>query len=325
MQIHSIQGDFLCSSLYRAASLAIKRHEDRIACIAPVKSPCKVAFCLWKFNLYAECAYIGLYSLCRAPFGCIFKRKSSVGSLIEVIQTGRKHYLLQTRMVQAWSELRKPCTPDCEQQGSGLPVSEVRSFFIQSAVGDSVYRHTIYALVRRVLCCPLSNIVSVFMIRLLHTEVDAVGRLYIISHIDLCSLYRRSWNERYPAVQRKVLFIEVRRGHLSQICPMWIALSAKCVLRPCPVSHCTVSIISISELVAVVAELEIGIGMTAIQIKFQLCVSKLLLEVLLRRIHCKGELDNILAVLHIKRSFLCLQPCTCEGDQLRSSMLVLHT
>lgn len=105
---------------------------------------------------------------------------------------------------------------------------------------------------------------------------------------------------------------------------MRIALAAKCVLRPCSVSHCTVSVISISELVAAVAELEIGIGMTAIRIKFQLCGSKLLLEVFLRRIHCQGELDNILAVLYLQRSFLCLQPCTCEGDQLRSSVLVLH-
>lgn len=325
MQIDAVQGDFLRSSLYRAASLAIKRHEDRITCTAPVKSPCKVAFCLWKFNLYAECACVGVYSRCRAPFVCVFKRNSSVGSLIKVIQTGRKHYLLQTCIVQTRSELRKPCTPGCEQQGSGLPVSKVRSAFTQTAVGDSVYRNALYTVIRGVRCPPVADVVVVCMVRLLHTEIGAVGRLHIIGHIALCSLYRRIRSERYPAVQRQILFIEIRSDHLSQICPMRIALSAKCVLRPCSVSHCTVSVISISELVAAVAELKIGIGMTAVLIKLQLYTSKLLLEVFLRRIHSNRKLNDGLTVLHLKRSFLCLQPCTREGDQLRSSMLVLHT
>lgn len=78
------------------------------------------------------------------------------------------------------------------------------------------------------------------------------------------------------------------------------------------------------ELRATVAVAEIRECVTAVLVELQLCVLQLLLEVLLRRIHCKGELDNILAVLHLKRSFLYLQFCTCEGNQLWRALFSAH-
>lgn len=249
----------------------------------------------------------------------------SVGTFIRIVQPCPYKYLVETtNRGHALLVRRKICALCGTQQRRSLPVTEIRCRLAKSAVRYSVYRHALYAVVRSVSFFPEAYVISVAVLRLCHAEIGAVGRLYIISHVADGTLYIRRRSERHPAVKRKISLIESRKRHPSKICPMRIALSCACMLRPRTVAQLTVWIVTVSELTAVVPELEKGIHTAAALVELQLRVLELLLKVLLCRVHFHRELYGLLAALQLERRLIGIRICACEGDQYRPSLVVLH-
>lgn len=165
----------------------------------------------------------------------------SVGTFIHIVQPcPYKHLVETTNRGHAMLVRRKICALCGTQQRRSLPVTEIRCRLAKSAVRYSVYRHALYAVVRSVSVFPEAYVISVAVLRLCHAEIGAVGRLYIISHVADGTLYIRRRSERHPAVKRKISLIESRKRHPSKICPMRIALSCACMLRPRTVAQLTV-------------------------------------------------------------------------------------
>ena len=93
---------------------------------------------------------------------------------------------------------------------------------------------------------------------------------------------------------------------------MRIALSCACMLRPRTVAQLAVWIVTVSELTAVVPELEKGIHTAAALVELQLRVLELRLKVLLCRVHLHRELYGLLAALQLERRLIGIRLCACE-------------
>lgn len=248
VQIDAVHCDLLRCLQHTAALLPVEGHEYRIACVAPVELACEEAFRLRESYLDAESAFI---KMCGPGAASILRRPQynpPVGAFVSIVQPGRYKHLGKASGRYARLVLRKHCALCGTQQRRSLPVGEVRCRFAQTAVRYSVYRHTLYAVVRSVAVFPEADVIVVAMLRLCHAEVGAVGRLHIIGHVADGTLHIGRRSERHPAVKRKIPLIEGRKRHPSEISPMRIALSCACMLRPRTVIYLTVRIVSVAEL-----------------------------------------------------------------------------
>lgn len=249
VQIDAVHCDLLYGLLHTVALLSVERYEYRVSCDIPVELAREKPLRLREVYLNAECTFIEVCGPGSASVLRGLQHHSSVGAFVSIVQPGRyKHRIETSNRRHALLVRRKHCALCGTQQGRGLPVIKIRCRLAQDAVGYSVYRHALYAVVRSVAFFPEAYVISVVVLRLCHAEIGAVGRLYIISHVAERILYIRRRSKRHPAVERKIPLIKGRKRHPSEIRPMRIALSCVCMLRPRTVGYLAVRVVAMAEL-----------------------------------------------------------------------------